>query len=422
MGDYCSGAYRLHTAVLSLMLNEGIEVQVVGAFSGVAGLELGLEQAGMSTVGLAEIDPFASAVLAERLPGVENHGDVTAMRELPPCDLVAAGFPCQDLSQAGRLTGIHGERSGLVKHIFAAIRNSPQKPDFLLFENVPFLLSLHGGAGIRWLTSQIEDLKYRWAYRVVDTQAFGLPQRRRRLFVLASRTVDPATILFDLNREDPPLPEAEDTLAGFYWTEGNTGVGWAIDAIPPLKSTALVVSAPAVWRPAYGDFIVPTIEDAEALQGLPRGWTELVERRAGGKAARWRLVGNAVSVPAARWIGKRIMRAPEPTPYPSLELSDAQRWPHAAYGGPGLTRRAALVGAFPGNAPRGSLVDFLSPDAPCLSSRASAGFLSRLEKSRLRVPHRFRDDLRAYVQGRSTDDRSSHQRSNEEHKRAKQFA
>lgn len=397
-------------------------MRIVGAFSGIAGLELGLEQAGMSVVGLAEIDQFANVVLRERVPDVENHGDVTLMTRLPTCDVLAAGFPCQDLSQAGRVAGIHGERSGLIKHIFAAIRKSSHQPGFILFENVPFLLSLHGGAAIRWLTSQLEDLGYRWAYRVIDTQAFGVPQRRRRLFILASQVADPAAILFDADREQSPSATADHTLAGFYWTEGNTGLGWAIDAIPPLKSTALVTSAPAVWRPSSGDFVVPTIEDAEALQGLRRGWTEAVDSVAGGRAARWRLVGNAVSVPAARWIGDRIMRFPGPTPYRSLELADTQRWPNAAYGGPGLSRRAAVVGAFPGDAPRGSLVDYLSLDAPPLSRRASTGFLSRLEKSRLRVPPRFLEDLRSYVQRTSIDDGSSHQRSNEKYKGAKQLA
>jgi DNA (cytosine-5)-methyltransferase 1 len=369
-------------------------VKVLGTFSGVGGLESGLEKAGLSTKYLSEIDSYANLVLSDRFRGTENLGDVAAIFALPHCDVVAAGFPCQDLSQAGKMTGLHGSRSGLIKNVLTAVENSSHRPDFLLFENVPFLLSVHSGAGMEWLISRIEQLGYDWAYRVVDTQAFGIPQRRRRLFLLASRVADPASIL--LGTEDRVRPESFDEgvdHVGFYWTEGNTGLGWAPNAIPPLKSTALVASAPAIWRPEQRDFVTPTIEDAEALQGLPRGWTVAADN----KAARWRLVGNAVSVPVAEWIGKRLIKDAATT---CLQLGGqlgAGKWPKSAKGGPKRARIKVEAGDLPGAVNLGKIATFISPDAPKLSGRAAAGFLKRLEASRLRVPDGFLADLRYFV-------------------------
>src|SRR5207244_3994296 len=145
-------------------------------------------------------------------------------------DVVTGGFACQDLSHAGGAAGIHGEKSRLVKHVLELVRESRRRPPWLLFENVPFMLSLHNGKGMAWLTGRLEKLGYRWAYRVIDARAFGLAQRRRRLFILASRSDDPAHVLFaepGVLREPNPT---ENTPHGFYWTEGNRGVGWAIDA------------------------------------------------------------------------------------------------------------------------------------------------------------------------------------------------
>lgn len=104
--------------------------------------------------------------------------------------MVSAGFPCQDLSQAGRTVGIDGSRSGLVDHAFRLVRRT-QGPRWLLLENIPFMLKLDRGRAMRHLTAELEDMGYRWAYRVVDTRAFGLPQRRQRVILLASRTEDP---------------------------------------------------------------------------------------------------------------------------------------------------------------------------------------------------------------------------------------
>jgi DNA (cytosine-5)-methyltransferase 1 len=320
------------------------------------------------------------------------------------------------------MNGIHGSRSGLIRHVLDAVEVMKARPEFVLLENVPFLLKLDGGSGMAWLTSRIEELGYHWAYRIIDSRAFGLPQRRKRLFILAARNEHPGRILFDGNRVEPEPRYTEGLLAGFYWTEGNTGLGWAVDSVPPLKSTALVVSAPAVWRPATKDFVTPTIEDAEALQGFPRGWTQPAVHLERGRAARWRLVGNAVSVPAARWIGERLMTGSPTSTFTFDELLVGSKWPNAAFGGPGKSRRAVHIGDFPGRQDAVSLAKVLSKDAAPLSFRAASGFLSRLEKSRLRVLEQFRADLRTYVKDVSVGGESGNQHAYAEHTVAEQLA
>ena len=373
-------------------------LRVVGLFAGIGGLELGLKAAGHSVEIVAENDPIASLVLARRFPDVVNLGDITRIEKLPECDVLACGFPCQDLSPAGGTAGIHGPKSGLVSHVLHLVHAARRKPKWMCFENVPFLLSLKRGAGMRYLTRRIEEAGYTWAYRVIDSRAFGLAQRRRRIFLLASRVEDPSEFLFsDVGASREP-ERAPGTPCGFYWTEGNRGVGWAVDATPPLKGTTGVgiASPPAIWRSVSRDFVTPTIEDAEALQGFRRGWTAFSAEEAVADRLRWRLVGNAVSVPAAGWVGRilagqSVQRRPE-----AEELDAAHSWPIAGYGR--KNRRCKVeVSEWPGRKGYVGISEFLSDEAPPLSLRAASGFLSRLERSRLRVPPEFTRDLRDFV-------------------------
>ncbi len=153
---------------------------VVGLFAGIGGIEVGFERAGHQSVLLCEIDLHAKAVLESRFEDVPIVSDVRDIPALPPADIVAAGFPCQDLSQAGRTAGIAGSQSSLVAQVFRLIEEPSHTPKWLVLENVPFMLQLDRGEAMRFLTRSLVERGYTWAYRVVDTRAFGLPQRRRR--------------------------------------------------------------------------------------------------------------------------------------------------------------------------------------------------------------------------------------------------
>ncbi|MGF1658431.1 MAG: DNA cytosine methyltransferase [Rubrimonas sp.] len=284
-------------------------MRVAGLFAGIGGLERGLEKSGHCAGLLCEIAASARAVLDAHFPDAPKHADVTTLAALPgDTEIVAAGFPCQDLSQAGLTRGIGGDKSSLVGHVFRLIDTA--SPHLVILENVSFMLSLERGRAMATLVAALEARGFRWAYRVVNSLGF-LPQRRERVYLVASRCdIEPADVLLcdDAQVSDTPPANLAARAHGFYWTEGVRGLGWAPDAVPTLKngSTIGIPSPPAVLMPD-GSVIKPDIRDAERLQGFPEDWTAPAERVA-RPSARWALVGNAVTVPAAEWLGARIAR------------------------------------------------------------------------------------------------------------------
>jgi DNA (cytosine-5)-methyltransferase 1 len=345
---------------------------------------------------MCEIDDSARAVLKAKFSGCKLYRDVSQLPYLPrKVDAIVAGFPCQDLSQAGRTAGINGGKSGVVSELWRLIDIS--HPELVVLENVPFMLRLHKGAALRLILENLEQRKYSWAYRVVDTRAFGLPHRRERVIMVASRSSDPRGILLSEDAGVPiAKPRSGSKPCGFYWTEGNSGLGWAVDSIPPLKggSSVGIPSPPAIYMPP-GRFVVPSISDAERLQGFPRGWTSSAEKVA-SRGARWRLVGNAVSVPVAKWIGQKLSRPGSYCSDLDSPFSFEAGLPRAAWGADGV-RRSAAVSAWPRNLRSQGLRSYLTPPMSPLSHGAAAGFLGRLRASGLRRDEAFFAALEEYV-------------------------
>lgn len=361
---------------------------MAGLFAGIGGIERGLAAAGHHAQLLCEWDASAKRVLAARFPEVELVGDIADLEYLPEVDLVTGGFPCQDLSQAGRTVGITGSRSGLVGHVFRLLDDADSAPTWLLLENVSFMLQLDRGRAMSWLTEQLEGRGYTWAYRVVDSRAFGLPQRRQRVLLLASRTEDPRPALLNQDHGEVEIRDRTGLACGFYWTEGVRGLGWAIDSVPTLKggSTIGIPSPPAMWRVGTGRITTPHLRDAERLQGFPADWTApadvLDERR---RTDRWKLVGNAVSVPVARWIGGRLNVTEPYDTSRDIPLAANSRWPRAAWGR-SAKRVAVGVSMWPVADERPHLHEFLQHDPNLLSARATEGFLRRTRRGTLRIP------------------------------------
>jgi DNA (cytosine-5)-methyltransferase 1 len=150
-------------------------------FAGIGGFDLGLERAGMRIAWHAEIDPYASAVLAKHWPGVPNHGDVRSIRRgsVEPVDVICGGFPCQDVSIAGSGRGLDGERSGLWTE-FARIVGD-LRPRFALVENVGALTS----RGLAAILGDFAALGYVGEWHVIPACAIDAPHIRERCWIIA---------------------------------------------------------------------------------------------------------------------------------------------------------------------------------------------------------------------------------------------
>lgn len=372
-------------------------MRVAGLFAGIGGFELGLHRAGHVTELVCDVLPTSEAVLRARFPSVEYRDDIKRLRSLPASvELVCAGFPCQDLSQAGRTAGIGGDRSGLVAEVFRLL--SRRRVPTVVVENVPFMLQLDGGSAIRSIVAEFERRGYRWAYRVVDSWGFGLAQRRERVFLVASRVLDPADVLLvDDVAVERPKTALGARAHGFYWTEGLGGLGWAVDAVPTLKngSTIGIASPPAVLMPD-GRILKLGIRAGEQLQGFEPDWTDPAQSVA-PPSARWGLVGSAVSAPVAEWIGHRLTTPGRYAGNRDRLFPAIGKAPRAARFD-GRRRFAVDIGVDPVGRRPPPLADFLRFDEPVLlSAKATAGFLGRTRRARLRFEPGFIDAVERHL-------------------------
>jgi DNA (cytosine-5)-methyltransferase 1 len=166
---------------------------VGSTFTGVGGADIGFEQAGFTVSWQCELDAWKRSILAAHWPGIVCYDDITTMIDPPAVDVLIGGFPCQDLSVAGQRKGFTGERSVLAFE-FLRLAESIQ-PKWLILENVPGLLSSASGADFARLIDEVVACGYGVAWRILDARFFGVPQRRRRAFIVARRTgagIDPA--------------------------------------------------------------------------------------------------------------------------------------------------------------------------------------------------------------------------------------
>jgi DNA (cytosine-5)-methyltransferase 1 len=157
-------------------------MNVLDLFSGIGGFSLGLERAGMRTVAFCEIDPYCRAVLAKHWPGVPCFDDVrklTAADITEPVDVICGGFPCQDISVAGKGAGLAGERSGLWREYARLIGEI--RPRYVIVENVAALL----GRGLSTVLGDLSEIGYDAEWHVISAADVGAPHRRERVWIVA---------------------------------------------------------------------------------------------------------------------------------------------------------------------------------------------------------------------------------------------
>lgn len=305
-------------------------------FSGVGGFDLVFSRVGAEIAWQCEIDKFARLVLSCHFPRVKCHEDIAKIgaKNLEPVDLVCGGFPCQDLSVAGRRAGLAGKRSGLWFE-FARIL-SELRPAWVVVENVPGLFSSNGGRDFAVILHGLVKLGYGVAWRVLDSQYAGVPQRRRRVFIVGNIGSGRASqVLFEspcvcgnpapgretgeevarsgtggtggdsVKEQQMTFVTATETGHGF-WSEGPARLRCST---APSQPQTIVTPSMRTGRgtlPVSGSFGVRRLMpvECERLQGFPDNWTGMCR-----DSQRYKQLGNAVTVPVVEWIARRIMAA-----------------------------------------------------------------------------------------------------------------
>lgn len=164
------------------------DLTLVELFAGIGGFSCGFERAGVKTVAAVEIDPAARRIFSRHFPDAVLFDDVTkvggddlrAVGFVPERGIITGGWPCQDISVAGRGEGLAGERSGLFSEIVRLLVEL--QPRWFVLENVPRLLTINGGRDMGAVVGALAECGYGLAWRVLDASGFGVPQRRRRIF------------------------------------------------------------------------------------------------------------------------------------------------------------------------------------------------------------------------------------------------
>ena len=184
-------------------------------FTGIGGFDLGFESVGITTAWQVEIDPFCQALLKTHWPNVPKREDINncGRHNLARVDIIAGGFPCQDLSVAGHRAGLSAPRSGLFYEFARVV--SEMRPRWFVCENVPGLLSSNKGKDFQAVIETLSQCGYCVAWRVLDSRYFGVAQRRRRVFIVGSLgNGSAAEILFECKSSTRDIEEGSKARAG----------------------------------------------------------------------------------------------------------------------------------------------------------------------------------------------------------------
>lgn len=237
-------------------------------FAGIGGMDLGLERAGMTCKWQVEIDPFCRRVLAKHWPDVPKHDDVRTFPDGDPeqwrVDLIAGGFPCQDISNAGRRVGIEGQRSGLWSEYFRVV--CLLRPRFVLIENVSALLV----RGLGRVLSELASIGFDAEWECLPASGFGAVHDRDRVFICAY---------------------SEGPIQGVFYSSRRL---WRRSIQSRRLASYQAVKAWPSQR----------FEGEPDVAVLAHGIPERLGRRGPGRA-----FGNVVDPRVAEWIGRRIVEA-----------------------------------------------------------------------------------------------------------------
>jgi len=333
--------------------------------SGVEAATVAWHPLGWEPQWFSEIEKFPSAVLEHHYPDVPNLGDMTKFKEWKddPIDLLVGGTPCQSFSVAGLRKGLDDPRGNLMlTYVAIAAR---YKPRWLVWENVPGVLSSNRGRDFGALLTALGEIGYGFAYRVLDAQYFGVAQRRRRVFVVGylGDWRRAAAVLFEresLSGHPAPSREAREEVAQCLTTRTGSAYDPTTETLPIAFSSNMSVpdcqtdgSTPTLKLGGHGGGNPPAVAfqqntrdevryiggdgkiagalaasagmkqtnyiqkslsvrrltptECERLQGFPDDYTLIPYRnRMAADGPRYKAMGNSMAVPVMRWIGQRI--------------------------------------------------------------------------------------------------------------------
>lgn len=286
-------------------------------------------------VAFAEIENFPSAVLNYHYPDVPNIGDFTDSAQWPKkFDLLVGGTPCQSFSIAGLRKGLNDKRGNLAYAYCRILRD--KQPKYFIWENVPGCQSTRAGRDFTKIIQAFTESGYCCAWRILDAQYFGVPQRRRRVFVVGSLGNERAgKILFEreglrgnIEKGEEARKETAGEVQNYIMSSGQANAEVIADISPTLNCLheAPIIfgtidahytkighqndkESSYVYEDGYIRRLTPL--ECERLQGLPDNYTRIPYN---GKpvekcpdAPRYKAIGNGMAVPVMRWIAKRIL-------------------------------------------------------------------------------------------------------------------
>lgn len=280
-------------------------------FTGVGGMDLGFDYY-FDCAWQVEWNKECQAILRRHWPTVPKFGDIREVsgEHLSPVEIVTFGSPCQDLSVAGKRIGLAGQRSGMFFEAIRIIREMKETtngifPRIVVWENVPGAITSRRGADFATVLDEMAHLgSHLLEWAIVDAQYFGIPQRRRRIFLVSILDPDLAGIC-----PEPLLPLREiayrnretDRTIAFYRTHGRHDQP-QVGISPPLKVVSPICIASSSTVPR----ILTPIEH-ERLMGWPDDYTRWTDDgREQRDSHRFRQCGNGVATPVAKWVARQI--------------------------------------------------------------------------------------------------------------------
>ncbi|WP_268798269.1 DNA cytosine methyltransferase [Pseudomonas huanghezhanensis] len=273
-------------------------------FAAIGGFDLGFENAGFSTAWQVELNPVNRAVLADRFPHAQRFDDVRecGAHNLTPVDGVTGGFPCQDISLAGARStnkdkrGLRGERSGLFWEVIRILKEI--QPRWVVLENVVNLLAVNDSEDFETVIRALADCGYVGLWRVLNAQYFGVPQQRRRLFLVAGRG------------QMPPMDLLADAAPVDAISPASSATPWPVPADAWAANTLLANKAGSQIALGCTTFV-----------SEPNRWDQMVKRQRASETdglclgldaanlAEAFSAGNAVVPQVAEWIARKLMSA-----------------------------------------------------------------------------------------------------------------